>query len=239
MRGLPGSGKSHTARKLAGEAGLVCETDEYFYTQTGKDPRRYDYRPELLEEARRWNFGRFKKGVDEGITPIVVDRGNALTEDTRIYAQFALDRGYRVEIKEPDSEWWQEIRILLKYKQYVWPVLRRWANILARMSRANHRVPEEVILRRMRSWKFNLTVDDILRYRAPEGSSNKTSVTDFEKPIQDGKVENGSWLEGFVVDLVDDASDKHPNNRIVVDLSQANTRTASIDGMRKGKSRKV
>ena len=56
MRGLPSSGKSHTARKLAGQTGIVCETDEYFYTHLGDDPARYDYRPELLEEARQWNF---------------------------------------------------------------------------------------------------------------------------------------------------------------------------------------
>jgi len=27
MRGLPSSGKSHTARQLAGQTGIVCETD--------------------------------------------------------------------------------------------------------------------------------------------------------------------------------------------------------------------
>jgi hypothetical protein len=32
MRGLSSSGKSHTAKQLAGQTGIVCETDEYFYT---------------------------------------------------------------------------------------------------------------------------------------------------------------------------------------------------------------
>lgn len=30
MRGLPSTGKSHTARRLAGDSGRVCETDEFF-----------------------------------------------------------------------------------------------------------------------------------------------------------------------------------------------------------------
>src|SRR5687768_12834933 len=35
MRGLPSCGKSTTAKKLAGDTGVICETDEYFYTQVG------------------------------------------------------------------------------------------------------------------------------------------------------------------------------------------------------------
>lgn len=233
MRGLPSSGKSYTARKLAGDTGLVCETDEYFYTQVGDDPERYDYRRELLEVARRWNFERFQKAVGEGVTPIVVDRGNALTEDTRVYAQFALDHGYRVELREPESEWWQEIRVLLKYKQHTRPILRRWAGILAKMSRAGHRVPEDAILRQMRSWKFNLSVEQILQYRAPGGSPNKTPPAELDMPAQDGKIEQASWLNGFVVDLVDHSSDTHPNNRIVVHLSQGDTGPPAAKGGRK------
>ncbi len=42
MRGLPSSGKSHMARKLAGDNGLVCETDTYFHAHVGEDPERYD-----------------------------------------------------------------------------------------------------------------------------------------------------------------------------------------------------
>lgn len=51
MRGLPGCGKSHRAQRLAGAEGVVLETDQYFYTQVGDDPVRYDYREELLPVA--------------------------------------------------------------------------------------------------------------------------------------------------------------------------------------------
>ncbi|MDA1016546.1 MAG: hypothetical protein O3A00_19080 [Planctomycetota bacterium] len=36
MRGLPASGKSHMAKRLAANAGVVFETDQYFYTQVGE-----------------------------------------------------------------------------------------------------------------------------------------------------------------------------------------------------------
>ena len=63
-------------RRLAGDAGLVCETDEYFYTQVGDDPTYYDFSMKPMEQVRRWNIERFKKAVDAGVTPVVVDRGN-------------------------------------------------------------------------------------------------------------------------------------------------------------------
>ena len=53
MRDLPACGKSHTARELVGEHGVVCETDAFFCSEVGDDPEHYDYRKELLEEARR------------------------------------------------------------------------------------------------------------------------------------------------------------------------------------------
>ena len=43
MRGLPTCGKSHTARKLAADQGVVLETDEYFLTQVGQDPTKNFY----------------------------------------------------------------------------------------------------------------------------------------------------------------------------------------------------
>ncbi len=165
MRGLPSCGKSHTAHKLAGATGVVCETDEYFYTQVGDDSARYDYRKELLEEARAWNFRRFSQAVREGISPIVVDRGNSLCLESQRDARFAVDHGFTVELAEPDSEWWLEIRVLLKYKEHTRPVLYRWADRLAEMSRSTHRVPASTIRDWMDKWKHDLTVEDVLSYR--------------------------------------------------------------------------
>jgi len=164
MRGLPATGKSYTARKLAGEYGVICETDEYFYTQIGNDITKFDYNESLMPEAQAWNYERFKRAVRSGATPIIVDRGNGLTLETKKYAQYAVDHGYKVEIKEPESDWWQEIRVLLKYKSLTGPVLDQWAQELARYSQAIHRVPVETIRQRMDKWIHGLTVEDILNY---------------------------------------------------------------------------
>jgi hypothetical protein len=169
MRGLPSCGKSHTARRLAGETGVICETDEYFYTQVGKDPTKFNWREELLPEARQWNFERFQHAVCQNAHPIVVDRGNGLNAETQRYARFAIDHGYHVELAEPESPWWQEIRAALKGAQTDPQALDLWPMRLSRMSRATHRVPAATIRHWMQSWRPNLTVDQILAWAPRNG----------------------------------------------------------------------
>jgi hypothetical protein len=164
MRGLPSCGKSHMARRLAAPSGVVLETDQFFYTQIGDDPGRFDYCEQRLPEARQWNLNRFRDALAHGVSPIVIDRGNGLNPETRQYIVLAHEHDYRVELREPDSPWWQELRVLLKYKQYVSSdLLDQWADALAARSRQTHRVPSATIRRWMQAWKSDLTVDQILQ----------------------------------------------------------------------------
>lgn len=162
MLGLPSCGKSTTGKKLAGETGIVCETDEYFLTQVGDDPTSYDWDDDLIDEARRWNFERYEQALDDGIFPIVLDRGTRPNGYARRAAKMALDRGYRVTLAEPESPWWQEIKVLLRYRPWTDPVLRDWADELARLSRRTHRVPADIIYERMSDWDTDFTMDDVL-----------------------------------------------------------------------------
>ena len=166
MRGLPGCGKSHRAKRLAGDRGVVLETDEYFYTEVGTNPASYDYSKDLLPEARKWNLARLKEALVAGVSPIVVDRGNGLNAETREFAALAVEHGYIVELAEPDSSWWQELRVLLKYKEFVDEKLfNAWAEKLAQSTRDEHRVPASTIRSWMQHWRHDLTVDEILHCR--------------------------------------------------------------------------
>ena len=156
MRGLPSCGKSHTARRLAGEQGIICETDQFFYSQVGENPSSFDYDASLWEDARRWNFQRFSDAVEAGVETNV---------ESQVYARYAVEHDYRVELKEPDSEWWQELRILLKYRKFVDPsIFDQWADALAEKSLQSHRVPASRIRRWMSKWRYDLTVQEILDY---------------------------------------------------------------------------
>lgn len=163
MRGLPACGKSYTATRLAGSNGIVLATDQYFYTEVGDDAASYDYHEELLAEARRWNLARFRDAIAREISPIVVDRGNGLNSETREYAAYAVERGYEVELREPDSPWWQELKVLLKYRKHVSSeLLDAWAKRLADATRQTHRVPTATIRRWMKQWRYDITIQDIL-----------------------------------------------------------------------------
>jgi len=168
MRGLPACGKSHKARRLAGERGIVLETDQYFYTQVGDDPTTYDYSEALLPAAREWNLARFRDAIAREVSPIVIDRGNGLNPETREYALAAVQHGYQVTLAEPDSPWWQELRVLLKYKQHLDDTLfDAWAKRLADATRDTHRVPAATIRHWMSRWRHDLTVQEILDYEEP------------------------------------------------------------------------
>ena len=164
MRGLPSCGKSHTARKLAGDTGVICETDQFFYTQVGDDATKYNYDETLLPQARDWNFERFKDAIDTNRSPIVVDRGNGRNAETQRYARYAIEHGYHVELREPESPWWREIRLLLQHKHAAAGQLDLWAERLANESKSTHRVPAKTIRRWMAHWKHDLTVQEILEH---------------------------------------------------------------------------
>ncbi len=167
MRGLPSCGKSYRAKQLAGATGVVCETDEFFHTQVGDQVDKYNYAADRQQEARDWNFNRFTAAVDAGVSTIVVDRGNGLNVETQRYARYAVDGGYTVLLTEPDSPWWQEIRVLLKYKEHTGPILDDWAVQLANKNRSTHRTPVKTIRKWMQNWNHSITVEAILNYKAP------------------------------------------------------------------------
>lgn len=162
MRGLPCCGKSHMAARLAGEAGVILETDRYFYSEVGDDPSHYDFDEALLPVAREWILDQYRDALAGGRTPIVLDRGNGRNAESRSFVELADAHDYQVELREPDSPWWQDLRVLLKYSEFVADELfDQWAEALSAKSRTGHRTPASTIRRWMRGWKHDLTVDDI------------------------------------------------------------------------------
>jgi predicted kinase len=162
MRGLPSCGKSYTARKLAGTDGVICETDAFFDRIDEDGNLQYDYDEDRLEEAREWAYDKFRRAIDAGQSPVILDRGNSLCEDSAVLARYAADRGYKVVLQEPESEWWQEIRELLKYKRQIRLALDEWAERLYRKSRETHCVALAEIRRSMENFRPEVTIEDIL-----------------------------------------------------------------------------
>lgn len=167
MRGLPGCGKSHTAQRLAGSDGVALETDQYFFTEVGNDDQFYDFDKEKLPAAREWIIEQFRDALLKRISPIIIDRGNGLNTETREFAVLGAEHGYTVKLAEPDSPWWNELRVLLKYREFVSDDLfDQWAEALSTKTGAGHRVPASTIRRWMSSWRHDVTIQDILEVEA-------------------------------------------------------------------------
>ena len=97
MRGLPGSGKSTTAKMLDG---YIASTDDYF--MLGK---AYLFDPSLLFNAHVWNQDRVEKGMRLCRSPIIVDNTNIRLNDMKPYIKLAEIYNYEIEVKESDAPW--------------------------------------------------------------------------------------------------------------------------------------
>ncbi|MDF1837926.1 MAG: hypothetical protein P1V35_08660, partial [Planctomycetota bacterium] len=78
MRGLTGSEKSCTAKRMAErDQGVLLELDSFFEDNTtGRGEVKLVWGRKALPEPRRWQMGRVCKAIDSGLSPIVVDENH-------------------------------------------------------------------------------------------------------------------------------------------------------------------
>ena len=80
MRSLPGVGKTSLASKLlsnldVGHKGVILSADDFF-VKGSIDNKIYDFDKKKLEEAHKWNFGRFKEAIKKNLSLIIIDNSN-------------------------------------------------------------------------------------------------------------------------------------------------------------------
>ena len=94
MRGLPGSGKSTVARKIAGTEGVVHSTDIYL----GKGEDEDNFTSAKIKEIHEKNFAEFSKSIDAGHGVVVVDHTNVCEWEIQKYSDYASQNNYIVSI---------------------------------------------------------------------------------------------------------------------------------------------
>jgi len=142
MRGLPGSGKSTTAKQITRKRGLVYSSDDYFM-ENGE----YKFKASKLKDAHVWNQQRTEDAMkrEEGL--IVIDNTNVRKWEAKPYVKLAVDYGYKVQFVEPETPWKRDVSELVK--------------------RDSHGVPENIIQRMSDQWEEDFTVENILASKAP------------------------------------------------------------------------
>jgi len=149
MRGLPGSGKSFTAKQV-GKGGVVYGSDDFFMVHDPKEGKKtYQFNEKLLGHAHLWNAGRVKAAMSKGISPIVVDNTNVKFEYAKPYVDAAREHGYEVRIQEPESPWWEE-----HFGQDMSPEDEE-ALVQRLLEKGQHDVPEDKLRKMMSEWEFD------------------------------------------------------------------------------------
>jgi hypothetical protein len=160
LRGLPWTGKSYQSKKLLEKhpEGKIFSTDEYWYKINFPDrPEEYSFNRNLLGTAHKWNQLRAQRAIDMGDPLIIIDNTNTTADEFCCpYLKYASFQGYEIEIQEPTSDKWLEIKELLRNKKANWKKLKEWAKTLSEGSKETHSVPVLVIEGMMRRWQCDL-----------------------------------------------------------------------------------
>jgi predicted kinase len=130
-RGLPGSGKSSYARKIANSLDIkaLYATDDYWFRPDGK----YDFNYDLILDAHRWNIERVKLACSTKYHRIIIDNVHSKWDHVYSYVEVAKYYGYKIIFLEPPTEW--------------------AFNVEECYARNSHGVPYSTILRMYHEWE--------------------------------------------------------------------------------------
>lgn len=99
--GLPGSGKSFLADKLAkANNGQVFSTDDFF-TKNGI----YKWNSNFIQFAHDWNYVQFGTAIYNGLEYAVIANTNLQAWNMYKYVEFAAKFGFDFELVEPKTKW--------------------------------------------------------------------------------------------------------------------------------------
>ncbi len=147
LQGLPACGKTQKALKLVG-GGIICDPHRWFVDKP--------YRAYLMSRAKRQAWGRCLLAAQNGISPIVVDMDVAVENNSIMALKNLEQRGYTVELVEPDSDDWKILKNLMLNKVLNKEALNKWSATLA----ARQKYFKYTVIRaRMNHWKFQ-TLND-------------------------------------------------------------------------------
>lgn len=126
MRGLPGSGKSYLAEKLAEETGAsIYSTDNWFTNGVGE----YVFDGSKLGEAHEATQTAVGEAMARGESTIIVDDTNTRFWEMAPYFQLAGAYRYTVETRIPDTDWAWDVEVCSRRNTHGAPIeaIRRMA----------------------------------------------------------------------------------------------------------------
>lgn len=100
MRGLPGSGKSTAARRLAADYdAIICSADDYF---VNSDTGEYEFNGSLLRHAHQFCQKMAASALRQNRS-VVIDNTNIKRKDVEVYVELARRIGVQVSVVSTDE----------------------------------------------------------------------------------------------------------------------------------------
>lgn len=173
LRGLPGSGKSTLAKSIIKNHngnGIILSTDDYFLIN-GK----YQYNPDKIVEAHISNQNLCREKCRLGISPIIIDNTNVKRWEAKPYVEVALEHGYKIEIREPDTPWWK-------------------SKNAEKLTRKNtHGVPLKKIKGMIHKWDTDFSIESILKEEPPNRNNNNNQPNNLN--IKDNHTTSKNYIK--------------------------------------------
>lgn len=139
MMGIPGSGKSTRAKKIAN---CVFEADNYWLNCVGE----YLFIPHKIRDAHIWCQSEVRKAMQDGKTSICVANTSLTPVERKPYVDLAKEFDYDVSLELPDSPWFLDVLPRLRDKTFTEEDIRVF------VEKTVHNVPYAVIKSMMERW---------------------------------------------------------------------------------------